>query len=276
MENDVFLLCGPYLGDFKQEILTFRPHIQWISDVTKHQKSFVCSHYNRKFLYSNHDNFFEIKKELSWDEENQKNYFHNQINKKEYNKILKTFKEQITINEKMTKKQCKIFNLSYVQFLQPYSIYQKTFHKIEIPDVDLNEVDENTIVLIPDLDDPYRISEFLYNNLSKKYKICIIGDKKTYLQEENIILNKIDYLDNVYKYILKYISVAKVVLTPSSHWTFLCNLQNSPVFSWGESFGLFKEGGDLNFNNKNSFMYVDEETNKEKILNQVKWFINGL
>jgi hypothetical protein len=53
-----------------------------------------------------------------------------------------------------------------------------------------------------------------------------------------------------YKYIIHILSKVRAVICPLSDWTFLCNLQNIPVFSWGDNINPYKTGGIYNFNNK--------------------------
>ena len=45
------LACGPYLGDFEQEIITFRPYCRWLYEVVEHDKIYLNTHFNRFFLY---------------------------------------------------------------------------------------------------------------------------------------------------------------------------------------------------------------------------------
>ena len=43
------LALGPYIGDFKNEILNFQPHIKWIHEVVGIDNVYVCTHRNRSF-----------------------------------------------------------------------------------------------------------------------------------------------------------------------------------------------------------------------------------
>lgn len=277
MSNDVntFLLCGPYMGDFKQEILTFKPYVDWLTEVIPHKKAFVKTHFNREFMY-NDKITSAIDKTLSLNELDQKNYYNKNIVKKDFNTLLKNFKTDIINTHNITKKQCKAHSLSYVQFLQPYSIYQKFFKPIETPyDIEIDHIGE-CIIFIPDESETEEVNEIILKALSEQYNVLVIGDTKTNLHSENIILKKPDYSENVYKYIIKYLSMAKCVVTPSSHWTYLCNLQQVPVFSWGNRISLYKAKGDLNFGNFNSLMFKDDDTDIKKVINQIHWFINKL
>lgn len=276
MKSKEYLLCGPYLGDFKQEILTFRPYIQWVKHVLKHKKIFVNSHYNRRFFYNDVDLFVPIETSLTKAERNQRNYFHEKITKKEFNKILREFKEYIISIEGISKKECNVINVSYVQFLQPYSIYQKIFRPFDVPDDLENSIEKETIAFIPCDDEFENKNEEIYKQLSEKYNVVVIGDRKTHLWNENFIMKKDDYTENVYKYIISTLDQCKCVITPASHWTYLSNLQQTPVFSWGEAISIYKSTGDLNFGNNASLMYADKDTPTNKIINQFNWFVDRL
>ena len=81
------LICGPYIGDFKQEICTFIPYVNFIKSILKYNKFFISSHYNRRFLYEDDDTFVPVETEYTESEEKQINYYYNDINKKQYQKF---------------------------------------------------------------------------------------------------------------------------------------------------------------------------------------------
>ena len=75
------------------------------------------------------------------------------------------------------------------------------------------------------------------------------------------MLSKIDYYENGFKLLIKMISEAKAVICPISYWTTICNLQHSPVFSWGESVGQHREDGIYHFNNSKCLALPADDMN---------------
>ena len=62
---------GPFLGDFESEVVTFRPYIKWVSEVTEinSENLFLFTHENRSFMYDwiSEDNFLYVYKQLTSD-----------------------------------------------------------------------------------------------------------------------------------------------------------------------------------------------------------------
>lgn len=263
-------LFGPFLGDFKSEVLTFRPFYYWFKNNNQDKKIYVSSHFNRKFLYSNNDTFIEYDYELSINEANQKNYYNLLIDKRKYLRLSTELKEKISTKENILPKQLKQLNLSYIQTSQQYSSEYKLYNKINIIDDILLK---DTIIYIADNSIDELTHQYIYKELKQKFNIIVIGDKNTYLQEYNIFNNIEFYSTKIYYQLVKYISSCKCVITPSSYWTYICNLQQTPVISWGENVSQYKFGEALNFGNKNSIINSNDT---DKIIKQIDWFLSRL
>jgi hypothetical protein len=150
-------------------------------------------------------------------------------------------------------------------------LYNKVFRPSIIP---LVKTEKRKIVYIPDLKEKKKRIYEIYEKLIKHYDVTVVGDFKTHLCEENIVLKKVDYFENGYKYIVKIISQADVVVCPVGHWTLLCNMQKVPVFSWGESPSLFIEDGIYNMGNKHvRVVPTDTDTPSQAIFDLSRYFI---
>lgn|GEM_PF-3432943 len=275
------LLVGPYLGSFKEEILNFRPYARWLFDVMDYDALYVNTHSNRKFLYYDFlepEKVISIFESISRDELTQIGYINDFVNQKNYNLIVKSLKELISQKESVDKKDIDQYSLNYTRNYYPVETHKKRFEKIV--DVDFYEDDDykNKIVFIPDIDGCRRvlflIKEFLdIENLD----YIVAGDKRTYFQNENVILDRVDYFENGWKYNISSIQNAKAVICPLSHWTTICNLHNIPVFSWGENVGQHREDGIYYFNNKKCFTFpVDRDTNTDCVISMLNCFLKEL
>lgn len=269
------LLLGPFVGDFENEVLTFRPYCRWLYDVVDFDSVYLSSHINRRWLYDfiDYDNFIPIYENLTRDELGQKGYIHKTLDLKDYNSIVKRLTDIIVRREDCNKKDIDIHYLNYSRTTPPYSIYNKIFEPLPYPSMEIPSNLKNRIIFIPYKSDNIKkmktIKDFLID-----YDALIIGDMKTHFPEENAILKYVDYFENCYQYILEIIKEAKVVICPLSFWTFLCNLQKVPVFSWGRSVGPYKEGGIYHFDNKNSVVIpADKKTDVHIIINSIEYFL---
>lgn len=273
------LAIGPFLGDFENELFQFRPYARWLTRAIKWDKVYLSTHINRLFLYDfvPEENVIPVYQQFSRDEENQRGYIHKKIDKKDYGLILKTFKEKILERENCNRKDIEIHYLSYTKNSQPYSIYNKIFD--EIPDVSLEipKFHENKIIFIPAKTERLEKLAHIYIWLRNNYNILIVGSTDTWFSDDNIILNRIDYFENGWKYICKYISKAKGVICPLSYWTGLSNMQLKPVFSWGDNPGQYRTDGIYNFGNKKvSIIPTDENTSPEIIIKSMENFIKEI
>lgn len=268
---------GPFLGDFESEVVTFRPYIKWVSEVTEINKGnlFLFTHENRSFMYDwiPPDNFLYVYKQLTRDELEQKGHQHLNVKQKDFNLLVKVFKESIVKDRGCNKKDIDIINLSYVKNPPVYPVHQKSFTKIKVPDINILEEYKNRVVYIPHNEKREDRAEELYNFLCAEYDALIIGDLKINLDWDNVILSFIDYFENGFKYLLHILSEARFVICPTSFWTYLCNLQSVPVFSYGPTPGPYRTDGIYHLDNKKSMVIpTDVETPVESIIQMVKYF----
>jgi len=267
---------GPYVGDFANEITTFRPYARFLYEACNSEDVYVCTHFNRSFLYDflPKENIIPVYSNLSRDELNQKGYIHKSLNRKDFGFLIKKFKDEILKRSCCNKKDIDIHSLRYSKSVLQYSIYNKIFESITISEeIDITDY-KDYIVFIPYKIENIKKIEDLYSELKKKYNVIVVGDTKIHLLNDNIIFNYIDYFENSYKYIMKYISMAKVVVCPTSHWTFICNIQGVPVFSWGSSPGQYSEGGIYHFDNNKSLVFTsNKQTDVNTILRMFEYFM---
>lgn len=265
------ILCGPYVGSFEQEILTFRPHIKWISENLKYDSLIVSTHLNRQFLYDDIPNikFHTINYELSISENRQFGLLNSNLTKKEYVDYCKTVKDEVATNFSISKKTIRHYPLLYSQSPAQFSSFQKSFSKINNTTKDIRKkLDSNDILFIPHISESEEKCVNLFNMLKKNNNVVIAGDSKIHLNEKNIIIKRPDYFTNVYRCIIKWLDECKIVVCPASHWTFLAQLQECPVYSWG-SISQYK-----NINETTFLLPTCEDTPVEKIYDQFMWNIN--
>jgi len=246
------LAIGPYLGSFKEEIFTFRPYARWLSEAIEWDKIYLSTHLNRIFLYENFvpvDNVIPIFQQYSRDEKNQRGYVHKKIHKSDFRLILKKFKEDIIARENCSKRDIEIHHLSYSKSTPPYSIYNKLFDEIPEVNIKIPKHHKNKIIFIPAKTEKIELLAYVYKVLKKRYNAIVVGSTDTWFSNENVILDKLDYFENGWKYLVQYITLAKAVICPASYWTGLANLQRKHVFSWGENPGQYRDGGIYNFGN---------------------------
>jgi len=226
--KETLLVLGPYVGDWETEIILFRPYVRWISKILSYDKIFISTHANRSFLYNWVDinNITPIYGNLSRDELYQKGIINKNLQQKDFYIIQKQLLHQIQSTRKKNKNSIYNFFLNYTNRNIHYPFYKRIYEKIP---TDIKE--RNGVFFIPDNSETdINLRKIL--ECVKNFNPIIIGDMKTHLNEENIILKQIDYFENGYKYIIEKISNAKIVICPLSHWTFICELQGTPVISW--------------------------------------------
>jgi hypothetical protein len=273
------LAIGPYIGSWEEEILTFRPYARWLSEAIKWDKIYLSTHVNRLFLYDfiPEENIIPVFQQFSRDEKNQEGYIHNKIDKKDFRLILRTFKEKILEKENCNRKDIEIHHLSYSKNTPPYSIYNKIFEEIPNPTIKIPKDHENKIIFIPAKQEKLEKLAYIYNWMKSCYNITVVGSIDTWFSKDNVVLNKIDYFENGWKYIIQYITKASGVICPTGYWTIIANLQNKPVFSWGMNPGQYREGGVYNFGNRNiSIIPADENTSPDVIIKNMESFIKEL
>lgn len=268
---DKIVLFGPYIGDWKEEVLSFRPLVNWIYSNLEFTDYYLSTHFNRAFLYDfiEEDKFIPVYESLSRDENKQKNAIHKDIKTKDYSSIiLKNVRDDISNRTGYFKRDIVQYSLSYIKSVQNFSISNKKFSKIPYTE----DKEKRKIVFIPDRRSKRKTLEIIANYLDKHYKneYVIVGDDKTRLSEENVIKKRIDYFEFVYELIVDYISNAKLVICPCSHWTVLANQQGTYVLSWGsENIAQYKTDGIYGFGNENSIINIQKEMIDEKILNHI-------
>jgi len=266
--NDI-LLIGPYIGDWKNEILTFRPYAKWVYDQLniKNTECFISSHFNRKFLYDwiPEENFIPVFEQLTRDEIGQHNYMHKSICIKDYKLLVKEFKQKIIKLRKVSIRNIKIYNLSYLESTPHYSWYQKIFTKINV-----EPLYNDYIIYIPDMSIDVDTNNKIFNNLQSEYEnLVMVGDNNCHGIDDCINF-QIDYSETGYRNLVRYILGCKFVITPCSHWTFLCNLHHIPVISWGTNGNIYKRNNEFGFDNPMNYILIDNDINK--LISSIKYF----
>jgi len=258
---------GPFIGSFEYEITMFAPYVRYIHSVVDDNVDVHISTYsNRLFLYDwiDDDKKHSVNERLSRNDCKQIGVIHEDINLKKYNEYVTSFKKSINNNP------VEIYHLPYNKTNVLFTYTQKIFSPYRYPH---NEIEENDfIVFIPDISISEDKSLEIYNELIKYYNVLVIGDCKTHIPEYNILMKRKDYVEKVYELIFNYIHKAKFVVTPCSYWTFLCNLQGVPIFSWGEHPSIYKSNGIFGFDNNNMIIYGDGRI--DIILRSIEYFNN--
>lgn len=273
------LAIGPYIGDFKEEVFTFRPYARWLSKAVQWDNIYLSTHINRIFLYDfvPEENIIPVYNHLSRDEKNQNGYVHKTLNKKDFNLVLRKYKDEIIEKENCNKNEIEIHHLSYTKNTPPYSIYNKIFEEIPKPEIEIPEEHKNKILFIPSREEKIEKISFVYQHAKMCYDILVVGNTDTWFSEENVILSKIDYFESGWKYIIRYIMESKAIICPLGYWTGIANLQNKPVFSWGENVSTYKEGGIYNFRNRKSYIVPsNSDTDPRIIIKSMENFINEI
>jgi len=274
------LAIGPFIGNIEQELLTFRPYARWLTEVVEFDSVYISSHSNRSFLYEfiPVGNFIGVYENLSRDEFKQLGYIHESISQRNYNVLIKELKDKIAGKERCVKKNIEVYSLSYIKSMPPYSLYNKIFEKILPPfNINIPDIHKNRIIFIPDKNESVETTELIYRYLKKNHDCLVIGDIKTNLINYNIILKNIDYFENGWKYIIKYISEAKAIITPISFWSSLANIQGVPLFSWGNAPSQHRECGVYNFDNEKAVTIpTDEDTDVKIIIQQIEEFLKDV
>ncbi len=270
------ILLGPYIGNFEQEILTFRPYVRWLLDILEYDIAYVSTHSNRSFMYEDfilNDFIIPIFEDLSRDELNQEGYIHKNMTQKDYQILLRNVKDTIVEKEGCNKRDIEVYSLSYVKSTPPLSIYNKRFMPIGHSEIDVQDYVDK-IVFIPDRVATGSILRLVRDCLLD-YDYIIIGDQKTRFTAENVVLNLVDYFENGWKYMIQIISKAKAVVCPLGYWTTICNLQAVPVFSWGANVGQHREGGIYHFGNKGCLAFPFTG-NKKVLVSMLNHFLKEI
>lgn len=261
-ENKI-VLCGPYVGDIRCELLTFQPFVQWLKYNFYIPNIVVSTHYNRSFLYQ--DENIPIFKQYSKNELDQVDHKHKKLNNKDYLYLTNEIKDIISKKYKYNKSDIIIYNLGYSS--SPWITH---FHKKFEILKEFKDVNGSDILFIPCNNRPYKEIEEIFEYLITNYNIEIIGDQKIFFNKYNHLLDIDNYFDYLYELLIGKILTAKAVICPTSHWTALCNLHNIPVFSWNENVNMFKST--YRFNNE--WCTIIPSTNPKSIIKGMKKFIS--
>lgn len=270
------LLLGPYIGSFKEEILNFRPYARWLHGVLEYDKVYLNTHSNRSFLYHDFmdpDYILPIFENISRAELSQTGYIHEEVDQKDYNLILRTVKTVISEREGVNKKDISQYSTNYVKSTPQVETHKKRFERIFSEDI--KDRYKNKIVFIPDEIGSKRILTSIKEYLDlENLDYVIAGDRRTYFQNENLVLNKVNYFEDGWRTNIQLISNAKLVICPLSHWATIANLQSVPLFTWGENIGQYREGGMYHFGNKRCLSFpADIDTNVDSIIGMLNYFI---
>ena len=237
------LALGPFVGDFKQEIMVFRPYIKYICESVDYDKVYISSHSNRSFLYNwiPTSNFLPIYNQITREEHKQKGFTHTDIHKRDFTHLTTKFKKDIRLFEDSP--NITSYNLPYITSTNSVSIYQKSFTPLNTHKISYQK---DIVVLIPDKDFDVKI----YNELCELFDVIVVGDMKCGLPEHNIILKSPNYFVDNYRKIVDYIQNAKFTITNITHWAVIVNLLNKPLLYQGNECSLFKSSGIYNFGNE--------------------------
>lgn len=265
---------GPFIGSFEQELLAFRPYARWIAEVSDFNRIYLTTHYNRLFMYDfiPERNKIPVNRDASKDEFKLRGYINKDYEVRDFNFLVRNFKDVISKETGLNKKNIDIEHINYTKRVKPIPVDKKIFEPIEVPNINIPEEHKNKIVIIPHKVENIRRMRQVIENIDDS---IVLGDwSSTNFQDENVISDLPDYRENVYKYMIKYISEAKAVICPISFWTALCNLQGIPVLSWGKLVNQYKNNGIYHFGNNKSVVFViDKEANSTRILNMFNYFL---
>lgn len=251
---------GPFIGDFEQELYTFRPYISWISEISTYKNFYLSTHFNRLFLYDwiDKDNILPVFEHLTRDELLQRGVVHGRLTVKEFSLLVRQFKEDIMEASGHNRKEVSIYFIPYSKTPQPLPLHNKYVRPCSPPKIKIKT--KPKVILIPDIKEDVTRLDYIYTVLLRNYDVKVVGDFKIHFVDDNIVLGYVDYFENCYKYICKYIFEADIVVCPAGHWTLLCNMLGKPVFSWGSCVSQFKENGLYYLNNHKSLVIPCDET----------------
>jgi hypothetical protein len=224
------VLIGPFLGDFRSEIIDFRPFTRWVYEILKPEKMYIATHSNRAFLYD-WATVIPVFEDLSRDELNQNGFIHNSVSQKDLILVIKKIKSDV--NKQISEDKDFLYLQSpYTKSVHWIPLYKKIYSNVS---VNKKKKKKTNILYIPCISEKYATVRTMYEHLVEKYgdNVVVAGDMKIHLHENNVMLRNTTYFKDIYCDMLEMITNAKVVITPNSHWTILSLMQHTPVFSWG-------------------------------------------
>ena len=269
----MILIAGPFVGNFEQEIITFRPWLMWLMLKSSPEKIYVNTHKNRSFLY-HFAEILPVYEHISRNEIGQIGYTHTDVDNKLFQTMSKDIKNDVCKIENCSKKDIEIHNLSYVKSNHHISIYNKIYSPIKVAE-DIENPYKGKILFIPASTEKRDFLSKVKRLLREYHELVIVGDTRTRFKKQNVILSMIDYYENGFKLLIKMISEAKAVICPISYWTTICNLQQIPVFSWGPNVGQYREDGIYLFNNKKCVTFPSND-NIKVVLHMIENFLEDV
>jgi|WetSurMetagenome_2_1015567.scaffolds.fasta_scaffold02911_6 hypothetical protein len=228
------IAAGPYIGDFENEILSFRPYIVWLYKNQQFKDFYVSSHSSRRFLYHwlPDSNFIPVDEKYN-DDAKQDKYYNTLVTHAQYFKLIRWLRNKIYNNSTTIKKDdIKIYTVPYTKICDPV-IYDK---KIFTP---------------------------IIMNIEKKNYVLYENEIYFPEYEYKILLDFDNYYDKI-----KALLEAKCVVCEAGLWTIISNMHKIPVFSWSEgAIGKYKIGGDYGFGNEdNCTIFCDNENTLKKTM----------
>lgn len=260
------VFCGPYVGDIQAELMVFRPFVYWLCYILNTSNIVVSTHYNRSFLYNIIN--FPIFKQYTKDELGQQLHKHDKINSKDYGYLVNEIKDNISKNLGYNKGDIVNYNLGYSNIPKIMNT-----QKIHYPITKFNT--SCNITFIPDKSRPLKELNRIFQYINKHEYVELIGDKKIRLQHYNHLFENEDYYQYIYEFIIGKILSSKLVICPVSHWTYICNLHNIPVFSWGNNIGLYKDTYKFN-NDRCKIIPFNRKNDINILLNGIEKFMEEL
>lgn len=257
------LAFGPFVGEFRYEVFYFLPFVKWVINTIKPDKTYICTHFNREFLYKNFaEKIFHIEPMYSIDEYSQKQAYNKNLYKVDYIKITNDFLSKVDVD------YC--YNFDYDRSKIPCARDQLFFEPLSY---ELKEEYRDKIIFIPSRSDIEENVTSIYWWLKDILgdSLFLLGDKKTWLNEENILLKDDYYHHIVYEEMINSISSCRGIICPSSFWTGICNLQGKPVFSWSGLIQEYKKTGSMYFGNEKSMIFP--KTNITNIKKGIETFL---
>lgn len=170
-------------------------------------------------------------------------------------------------NEKTLYKKDRVKNKEIVEATR--SFIKNITESFSIPKKEFefnNSVDVSTNNLL--------YKKILLNNINKINKIVYI--KEGNINIDNEYVYTVDVNDVSHEELIKIITESLGVICKVGFWTFISNLQEKPVFSWGcKNIMQFKEDGLFRLcNDKCKILYHDESRYKNELLiNSINNFV---
>ena len=262
------LALGPYVGDLEREIITFRPYAKWLSKVIPHDVLYLSTHYNRTFLYDDFvesGNVIPIDSKYSEDDTTQSGFIQKGMTQKEYNSVIKKFKNRVLLLGHK-KKDLENIHLKYRKTIVQYPVYNKIFNKVLVSDSEDNGKGKFLFI-------PYGLEEEVLKKVYDYIKedVMVIGDSSCLLENENVLSHE---ERNDIHYIFSLLSRCKGIITPLNYWTSIANLQNLSVFSWGNEVSMYREDGLYNFGNKRCCIMPEMEM--VTLINSIRSFMGRI